>query len=137
MPRVMTEAVERRTLDELDPPAWAAATPDDTNLVRRCHELRQTPLDEFEVEDYRIMIGQQIALPTLVPRAINILQADPLAEGDFYPGDLLKAVLGIDKPYWHAHVEQWQDVAGIADGLVEAVDVLREPITAFKASTFA
>jgi hypothetical protein len=133
----MTEGVERRTLDELDPPAWAAATPDDTNLVRRCHELRQTPLDEFKVEDYRIMIGQQISLSFLVPRAIAILQSNPLAEGDFYPGDLLKAVLGIDKPYWHAHVEQWQDVPGIADGLIEAVDELRDPITAFKTRTFS
>jgi hypothetical protein len=130
------EPTESRTLDELDPPAWGAASYD-SYLVRRCHELRRTPLRDFEVEDYRIMIGQQIALPILVPRAINILQANPLAEGDFYPGDLLKAVLGIEKPYWHAHVEQWQDVHEIADGLTRAVDELRDPISAFKTTTFS
>lgn len=132
----MPEAVERRTLDELDPPAWAAATPDDTNLVRRCHELRQTPLNEFDVEDYRIMIGQQIALPILVPLAISILQANPLAEGDLYPGDLLSAVLNSDKAYWHAHVEEWQEVDQIADSLLDAVGALTDTIAAFRTKTF-
>lgn len=46
------------------------------------------------------MIGQQISLRYLIPRAITILEANPLAEGDMYPSDLLSAVLHTDKTYW-------------------------------------
>lgn len=59
----------------------------------KCHRLRRKPLDQFVAEDLRIMIGQQIGLQYLLPRAIALLSADPLTEGDFYPGDLLKVVL--------------------------------------------
>ena len=101
---------EQRTLNGPDPPAWPPPSPDDpTELVRRCNELRRTPLAEFDVEDLRMMIGQQISLRYLIPRAITILEANPLAE-DMYPGDLLGAVLRVDKAYWHANVAQWQEV---------------------------
>lgn len=39
------------------------------------------------------MIGQEIALPYLIPLAIDVLQQEPLAEGDFYRGDLLASVI--------------------------------------------
>jgi hypothetical protein len=58
------------------------------------------------VEDLRIMIGQQIALPHLLPRALALLEADPLAEGDLFPGDLLANVLRIDGQYWRENDEQ-------------------------------
>ena len=54
------------------------------------------------------MIGQQISLRFLIPRAIDVLRTNPLAEGDYYPGDLLTAVLRADKAYWQANVEQWR-----------------------------
>jgi CDI immunity proteins len=128
---------DRRTLNELDPPAWDPPSRDDTNLVRRCHELRQTPLAEFDVEDLRIMIGQQISLPYLIPLAITVLQANPLAEGDHYPGDLLHAVLRADKTYWQTNVGQWQIVDDVADKLATAHETMRDSITAFKTNTFA
>ena len=128
---------EQRTLNELDPPAWPPPSEDyPTNLVRRCYELRQTPLANFDVEDLRFMIGQQISLRHLIPRAISILEANPLAEGNMYPGDLLSALLRADKAYWHANVGQWQEVEAIASGLVSAVEELRDSIEAFTTSTF-
>jgi CDI immunity proteins len=110
-----TSMDDRRTLNELDPPAWGPPCRDDTNLVRRCHELRQTPLAEFGVEDLRIMIGQQVSLPYLIPLATTILQANALAEGDYYPGDLLHAVLRADKSYY-ATLERADDVVGLGRG---------------------
>ena len=82
------------------------------------------------------MIGQQISLQHLIPRAITALQANPLAEADLYPGALLHAVLGADKAYWHANVEQWQDVEAIGSRLVAAVEELRDSIEAFRTNTF-
>ena len=67
------------------------------------------------------MIGQQISLPYLVPRAIAMLEANPLTEGDFNPGDLLYAVLRVDRTYWHTNVEQWQIVNELAETVVSAV----------------
>jgi hypothetical protein len=53
-----------------------------------------------------------------------------------YPGDLLGAVLRVDKAYWLANVGQWQEVEAIASGLVSAYEELRDSIEAFTTSTF-
>lgn len=69
-------------------------------LVERCAELCNIPISEFEVEDYRILINQGIALKYIVPSAIGILSDNLFAEGDYYEGDLLKSVLTIDESFW-------------------------------------
>jgi hypothetical protein len=81
------------TLDELEGVRWGEPT-FESHLVRTCHHLRTKPIDHFTVEDLRIMISQQIGLPHLMPRAVGVVEREPLAEGDFYPGDLLAAVIG-------------------------------------------
>jgi hypothetical protein len=93
-----------QTLAELEGP-WPAPQLDDTGLVKTCHELRSKPIRAFSTEDLRIMVGQRIGLRFLVPIALDVLEQDPLAEGDFYPGDLLLAVLGIPSEFWQA---EWQ-----------------------------
>ena len=97
-----------KTLDQLECVVWGEPT-HDSHLVTTCHRLRTKPIDEFGVEDLRIMIGQQISLPHLVPLAVAALERDPLAEGDDYPGDLLTNVIGARKwlqanPEWLARV---------------------------------
>jgi hypothetical protein len=84
------------TLDQLEGVRWGEPTYD-SYLVRTCHHLRTKPIDQLTVEDLRIMISQQIGLPHLMPRAIGIVEREPLAGGDFYPGDLLAAVIGADE----------------------------------------
>jgi hypothetical protein len=88
------------TLDTVDPPAWGPAPPGATSLIERCHELRTKPLVDFTVEDLRVMIGQQVGLNRLVGLAHRRLRADPLVQGDYYPGDLLASVLGVDGAFW-------------------------------------
>jgi hypothetical protein len=84
--------VPGKTLEQLEGEFWPE--PDfDSYLVTTCNRLRKKPVDEFTVEDLRIMIGQQIGLPYLVPRALDVLERDPLADGDFYDGDLLMSVI--------------------------------------------
>jgi hypothetical protein len=78
-----------KSLQELEQSDWGEPTYD-SHLVTTVHRLRRVALREFSVEDLRIMIGQSIGLPYLVPLALQHLRKDPLAEGDFYPGDLLK-----------------------------------------------
>lgn len=88
-----------RTLDELDPPAWGA--PDyDSHLVISCHRLRSVPIGTLGAEDLRLLIGQGIGLPWLLPLALDKVEADPLAEGDFYPGELLACILQVPAGFW-------------------------------------
>ena len=75
----------------------------DSHLVTRTSKLRKVPLNEFTVEDLRIMIGQNIGLPYLIPLAIDRLKENVLAEGDLYPGDLLVAVTSIESDFWNGH----------------------------------
>jgi hypothetical protein len=123
---------ERRTLDELDPPAWGPPSYD-SYLVTRCYELRKKPLGDFSVEDLRIMIGQGIGLPHLIPMAISMLQLNPLAEGDFHSGDLLNAVLSVSEEHWRANRDQRETVDEIVDAFSLVTDELSESINAFHA----
>lgn len=108
----------RRTLDALDPPAWGPAPPGATCVIERCHALRTKPLRDFAVEDLRIMIGEQLALRQLVPIALERLQADPLGEGDYYPGDLLASLLRVPAAFW----ERFPDPDVSLRNLIEGVD---------------
>jgi len=96
-----------KTLESLEKDYWGAPTYD-SYLVKTCHKLRKKQLQDFEVEDLRIMIGQNIGLKYLIPLAIKILQDNILAEGDFYEGDLLKAVLTSEPDYWKGEKENWK-----------------------------
>jgi hypothetical protein len=97
-----------KNLDELEGVVWGEPT-FDSYLVTTCHRLRTKPVDDFSVEDLRIMIGQQIGLPHLIPLAVAVLERDPLAEGNYYPGDLLANVIGAEewlqgRPEWLGRV---------------------------------
>jgi hypothetical protein len=91
-----------QTLDELEgvewgPPAYGSS------LVMNSHRLRRVPLKSSRVEDLRLMIGQQVGVEYLVPRALDHLETHPLASGDFYPGDLLAVVVRLPDSFWSAH----------------------------------
>lgn len=105
---------DHRTLDELDPPAWGQPS-FDSYLVRTCHELRKKRLVEMDAEDLRILIGQRIGLGFLLPYALNALERDPLAAGDFYPGDLLVSVLRAicaERQYLSQYADRVEGVLG-------------------------
>ena len=78
------------------------------------------------------MIGQSIGLRHLIPIAINRLQANPLAEGHNYAGDLLKAVLGVEEQYWRANRAEWEAVDSIVDSFADAWEELEESISVFQ-----
>lgn len=85
--------------------------------MRRCHALRSKSIDEFTVEDLRLMIQQRIGLRYLVPIALHHLRQDPLAEGDFYPGDLLAAVLRVTGDFWQQRPELNRELRDVVDAL--------------------
>jgi hypothetical protein len=134
-----------KSLQQLEDQDWGEPTYD-SHLVTECHRLRRVPLREFTAENLRIMIGQQIGLPYLIPIALEVLHTDPFAEGVCYRGDLLAAVLRAEVPFWRQHPDLRREAAGIAErafGLLPtldeidrqtAQDVLSEAIGLFRQS---
>jgi hypothetical protein len=74
-----------------------------TDLAAKCKALRSKALQDYTVEDLRLSIGQGIGLTWLVPLALTQLQHDIVAEGDYYPGDLLSSVIRLPDSYWQQH----------------------------------
>jgi len=122
-----------KSLEELEGVEWGEPR-FDSHLARTCHRLRTKPLDAFTFEELRIMIGQRIGLPHLVPRAVAALEREPLAEADNYPGDLLASVVEAAHclkahPEWLGRLVRVTERA-IAE-LGEAGDDLRARLAAF------
>jgi hypothetical protein len=121
------------TVEQLERDIWPDPGPDASFLVRRCAELRRKPLAELTVEDLRIMLGQAIGVPALLPLAVRLLLRDPLAEGDYYPGDLLRAVLRLPESAWSSlRAERGQLAAVLAELVADpALEPLRDDIVRF------
>ncbi|WP_239132156.1 contact-dependent growth inhibition system immunity protein [Paractinoplanes durhamensis] len=121
-----------RSLEEIEGDVWGEPPAGATRLVATVHELRRRPVGQLAVEDLRTLVGQQVGLDVVVPMVLDLLAAEPLAEGDFYPGDLLAATMRVPVEYWRAY-PSW--AARLRD-IVDAVDVddeyLRREISAFR-----
>jgi len=98
-----------KTLEQLENDRWGILD-DASHLITTCHRLRQIPLKELSIENLRIMIGQNISLDILIPMAIAELGKNILAEGDFYPGDLLENVLRSDPSFWKQNPKVWRSM---------------------------
>jgi CDI immunity proteins len=118
------------TLDQLDPPAWGGPT-HKTGLVITCHRLRRKPVEQFSMEDLRLMIGQEIGLTWLVPLALEILEQDPLACGDLYPGDLLDRVLLVGREFWRGEPELRSRAQAVLARVSEFPDELNDAVAYF------
>jgi hypothetical protein len=79
---------------------WGEAPPNSSNLIQKIYAIRKKKIKDLDIEDLRIMIGQNESLNILMPIAMKILSSNFLAEGDYYEGDLLKNVLTVDKSFW-------------------------------------
>lgn len=82
----------------------------ESSIVRRFLKLRKVPLDEFTIDDIRFMINQETGLPWLLTLALEILQKNLFAEGNYYKGDLLNAILKIKFENWSANKEYWIEI---------------------------
>jgi hypothetical protein len=125
-----------RSLEEIENDRWGDPPADATRLIGTAYSLRKRPVGALDAEGLRLLISQQIGLDTLVPFAIDHVERDPLAEGDFYPGDLLDALMRrVPESYWQAHEDQRARVRAVAETLDpnETFDVLYAQATEFLA----
>lgn len=126
-PLLTSDFIKAKSLQQLEQRVWDEPS-FDSYLVKTCHRLWQKPLADFTTEDLRMMIGQAIGLRWLVPLALEKLAADPFIEGDFFPGDLLFAVLRVEDTFWANHPDMVTEVKAITQGAKAAlVDVNHIP----------
>ncbi len=79
-----------RSLEEIDGQRWPVACCA-SYIEATVTRLRRKPLGAFTPEDLRMMIAHDVGAEVLKPFALTVLRTNPLAEGDYYPGDLLEA----------------------------------------------
>jgi hypothetical protein len=91
-----------------------------------------SPKSQLSVEDLRLLISREQSLSRYVPQAIDLLESNPLAEGDYYAGDLLHAVLDVDVSYWREHRDQWERVDEIVETYAFARSRLNAAVQAFR-----
>lgn len=102
---------QHKSLESLEKDVWPDLSKDEGSyLIKTCNALRKKPILEFSIEDLRIMIGQEIGLSYLIPRAIEELTVDLFAEGHMNEGDLLKNILEINTQFWDDNKQYWQQL---------------------------
>jgi hypothetical protein len=112
---------EADTIEQLEGSEWQE--PEfDSYLVGTIHALRRKPIRQFTIEDLRIALGQRMGAEFLTPLALDRLQVDPFAKGDFYPGDLLVSVMDLPADYWAGHPKEASRMAAIADRAAAALE---------------
>jgi CDI immunity proteins len=117
----MEKSLSNKTLEQLEKNIWQSSA-NESYLIQTCNALRKKPIGQFEIEDFRILIGQNIGLPFLIPIVIQILDKDFLAEGHFYPGDLLKSVLTSDPSFWKTNPKLWQKMVALYHSNLEILN---------------
>ncbi len=95
----MTRTDRNKSLEELEGDVWPYNN-FGSHVVQESQRLRKVPIGELSVEDLRLLIGQKIGLPHLVPLAIEHLSVNPLIAGAYYRGDLLSVVLALPDEFW-------------------------------------
>ncbi|MGM9467470.1 contact-dependent growth inhibition system immunity protein [Streptomyces murinus] len=132
--RSVTRLVNRdRSLEELERDHWSALSGGETRLMATVRELRRKPVGGLTVEDMRLLIRQDVSLAYLLPLAVEVLRADPLAEGDMYEGDLLAAVLTRSAEVWSKFPDLEREVRLIASELAHVPPALKRGIEGFLA----
>lgn len=120
------------SLEQIEDDFWGQPPSEATHLISTIYRLRGKPVGSLEAEDLRIMIGQNVGVDTLVPLALTRLTQEPLLEGDFYPGDVLTAVLQVSRGYWQAHPAHLQTVNEIISSIDDPGPPLDKEVERFR-----
>ena len=110
-----------KTLNQIEGRGPQPMPPELKGLIANAERLMGTPIDQFSVGDLRLMIGQNMGTEHLMPRALGVLELNPLVCGTFFPGDLLKATFRLPAVYWTQHPAHHERALAIAR---QALDIL-------------
>lgn len=116
----MIKIDENKSLEELEQNKWKDSD-SPTSLVEKCHQYRKIFLKNLTIEQMRLLIRQNIGLKYLIPKAIEILKTNILAEGELYSGDLLSAVLTSDETFWANNQSLRLEIERLVDNKRDAI----------------
>lgn len=72
-----------------------------TTIQLQSYELYSSKdIDAFSLEDIRFMIGQELGIVYLLPKAFEYLEKDIFLDASYYEGDLLSVVLKLPSKFW-------------------------------------
>jgi hypothetical protein len=111
------------SLEQIENSYWGDPPADASRLITTAHMLRRKLIGTLDAEDLRLLLGQQEGVEVLTPLALTMLEDNPLAEGDFYPGDLFEAVLKNPQSYWRDHPDQRARLQQVIEGLMALGDL--------------
>lgn len=94
---------DSHSLEEIEDDVWGEIPDNATPAMQQVYRVRTKPIASYTAEDLRVLIDQQVGLNVAIPHALVRLQHEPLLEADFYPGDVLAAVLKVSPSYWVAN----------------------------------
>lgn len=108
---------------EYDIPNLKNSTP----IQLKSYELYSTKdINTFSLEDIRFMIGQEIGIEFLLPKAFEQLEKDIFLEVNYYEGDLLSVVLKLPSKFWKNNQEERDKILKllkINQDRIESLDV--------------
>ena len=115
-----------QTLSDMLHEEWRGEIPyDDSSVVQHMYYLHHTQARRWTVEDYRSLLYQEAALgtifPSVLPKVFEILQFNIKADGGYYEGDLLNAVLGISPAFWKEHQDLYHTACVLIRNNMEAL----------------
>lgn len=115
---------KNKSIETLESQNYGDLATASTSLVEKCLQYVKIPVGELSVEQLRLLIGQEIGLPYLIPLALEILEKDILAEGDFYEGDLLKNVTTVGVDFWNENPEYHAQLKSLISKNLSNIDQL-------------
>jgi hypothetical protein len=88
------------TIEELENDFWVEPLVFPTNLVKDIFLLRRKKISQLSPNDIRLLISQDVGLKFIIPIALKKLKSNILEETFYYPGDLLMAIMDVEKTFW-------------------------------------
>ena len=125
---------EQRTLEELEGENWGVPERAPAGMIAKCLALRRTPLSMLGPGDLRLLIGQQIVLAYLIPKALELVADRPLQAADLYPGAMLSVLLRVDNVFWAQHPTELHWLVSIAGSVARQYGTIVEACRDFLAS---
>ena len=109
-----------KSISELEGWKWNDEVPleNESYVVWNFYRLHNYPVKNYNLADFRFMIGQETGLEYLVPIALKKLEDDLFTEAELYPGDLFCSLLLVSNTqnYWENHLKEKKKLIELFQG---------------------
>jgi len=103
-------------------PELPPATEEEYPLPAWYRAVQNIALDELGIEDIAKACRQRIHFEHVVPLALRLLQADPLA-GEMYDGELLVSLKSVPPDYWSKNQNERQALKSVTESALREESV--------------